>query len=256
MLMFLIILGGLGFAVILDCRLRIFKRKRRLSLHSFIVLTMTVILIAAGTALYLLAESNNALRDLNPGERFLAAFFQSVTNRTAGFNTVPQGDYGLVTKLFTLPFMFIGGASGSIAGGVKVSTFAIAVFALFSGFEERDGVCMHGRKLPSATVHKTYIFLAKAFFILFSAFFLLVLAERNNLVIQVPMIDILFELVSAFGTVGLSTGITGSFTTLGKLLLAVTMFAGRIGLFALALPLATEYQKSHIDFPEEEVMIG
>jgi len=152
--------------------------------------------------------------------------------------------------------MFIGGASGSIAGGVKVSTFAVAMAALFSGFEERGGVVIRGRKLPSRTVHKAYIFLAKAFFILFLSFFLIVLVERNNLAQSVPLIDLLFETVSAFGTVGLSTGITAGFTAAGKLILAATMFAGRVGLFAVALPLATSYQLRHIDFPEEEVMIG
>ncbi|MBI9104480.1 MAG: potassium transporter [Spirochaetales bacterium] len=255
-IMFLIILGGLGFAVILDCRLRFFKRKKRLALHSHIVLVTTVILIVTGTLLYWLFESRGAYAELSFGKRILASLFQSITNRTAGFNTIPQGDYSLPTKLFTLPFMFIGGASGSIAGGVKVSTFAVAMAALFSGFEERGGVVIRGRKLPSRTVHKAYIFLAKAFFILFISFFMIILAERNNLAQSVPLIDLLFETVSAFGTVGLSTGITAGFTAAGKLILAATMFAGRVGLFAVALPLATSYQLRHIDFPEEEVMIG
>ncbi len=252
----LIILGGLGFAVILDGWLVAVKGKRRLALHSTIVLRATILLLATGTVLYFLSEFGGAYSGLTISEKLGASFFQSVTNRTAGFNVIPQGDYSLITRFFTLPFMFIGGASGSIAGGVKVSTFAIATAALFSGFESRGGLLIRGRKIPSRTVHKAFIFLAKAFFILFLSFFLLLLVENRGLVQTVPLIDLLFETVSAFGTVGLSTGITPDFSSAGKGILIFTMFAGRIGLFAMALPLVSSYQKWHIDFPEEEVMIG
>lgn len=147
-LMGLIVSGGLGFVVLQDTARVVFRRSRRLSLHAFLVLAASLILWITGTLIYLLTERAGLLAGMGSGEKFLSALFQSVTNRTAGFNVLPQGELSLLSRLLTLPFMFVGGASGSIAGGIKVTTIALVVAAVFSDYEEKGGSRRGGAAFP------------------------------------------------------------------------------------------------------------
>lgn len=255
-LMALIITGGLGFVALKDVSLRSRRRVRRLSLHTWLVLVTSVVLWITGALLYRLTEGAGLLADLPEPEKWAAALFQSVTNRTAGFNVLPQGELSALGRVVTLPFMFIGGASGSIAGGIKVTTLALVAAALFSGFEEKGGLAIRGRRIPSTVLNRAFVFFIKALLILFTAFVLLLAAERNHMVHTEPLLNLLFETVSAFGTVGLSTGLTGSLTGAGKVVIIATMFAGRVGLFAIALPMFRAFPDSRIDYPREEVLVG
>ena len=255
-IMGLIALGGLGFVVLQDVARVVRRRTRHLSLHTLVVLVTSLILWISGVLIYCYTEKSGLLEGLSPIRRLLASLFQSVTNRTAGFNVFPQGELTFLSRLLTLPFMFIGGASGSIAGGIKVTTFALAAAAIFSDYGERGGLSLGRRRIPAETVNRAFIFLVKAGFILSFAFLLLTVAEGKQLVAGVPPVNLLFETVSAFATVGLSTGITPSLSAAGKAIIICTMFAGRVGLFAIAMPVFRAFPGPHIDFPREEVLIG
>lgn len=255
-IMGLIVLGGLGFVVLQDTMRVVLRRTRRPSLHTLIVLASSIVLWFSGAFIYCLTEGAGVLSDLSPARRFLAAFFQSVTNRTAGFNVLPMEELSPLSRLLTLPPMFIGGASGSIAGGIKVTTFAIVAAAVFSDYDERGGLAVGRRRVPTATVNRAFIFLVKAVFLLFLAFLLLVAVEGKRLAPGLSPVNLLFETVSAFATVGLSTGITPLLSPAGKIIIICTMFAGRVGLFAIAMPMFRTFPGPHTDFPREEVLIG
>ena len=255
-LMGLIITGGLGFVALKDVILKSRRRIRRLSLHTYLVLITSAVLWVSGAVIYRFTEGAGLLSALPEPEKWAAALFQSVTNRTAGFNVLPQGALSPLGRVLSLPFMFVGGASGSIAGGIKVTTLALVAAALFSGFEDRGGLALRGRRIPSAVLNRAFVFFIKALLILFTAFVLLLAAERHHLVRTEPLLNLLFETVSAFGTVGLSTGLTGSLTGAGKIIIIATMFAGRVGLFAIAMPMFRVFPDPRIDYPREEVLVG
>jgi trk system potassium uptake protein TrkH len=254
----LIILGGLGFIVFVDIGKSIGSRKRKtLSYHTKIVLIATFTLLVLGTIFYFLFERNNTLKDYSLAQKWMASFFQAVTPRTAGFNTIPQNSLSFPSKIFTLPLMFVGGASGSIAGGIKVTTMFLVIVLIFKERDIYDEVSVLRRKISSKALSDASIFTIRAFLILFISIFLLTIAEsfgRSSHDISVfPMI---FESFSAFGTVGLSMGITSSLTTVGKIVIIFTMFAGRVGLISMAMGFREKYSAHEVDFPQGEVMIG
>jgi trk system potassium uptake protein TrkH len=255
--MALIVAGGLGFVVLQDLRdTLILGRKRSLSLHSRSVLATTFVLVLAGAGLFFLFEHNLAYSVLRPAQRVMAAFFQSVTPRTAGFDTVSQASLTVSSKMLTLLLMFIGGASGSTAGGIKVNTFFIVTLLAVRGADERGEVNAFRRKIPTKTVDNAVIFTMKALGLIFLIAFLLTVTERFFAPRQGLFIEYVFETFSAFGTVGLSLGITPSLSVGGKLLIIATMFMGRVGLLALAIPSARRLPVHMLDYPEEEVMVG
>jgi trk system potassium uptake protein TrkH len=186
----------------------------------------------------------------------MAAFFQSITPRTAGFDTVNQAGLTTSSKMLTLLLMFIGGASGSTAGGIKVNTFFIVTMLAVRGTDARGEVSVFRRKLTSRTVDNAVIFILKALMLLFMASFLLTVTERFFARGTMQFIELVFETFSAFGTVGLSLGITPFLSTAGKLILIATMFMGRVGLLALAIPGFRRIPVSVLDYPQEEVMVG
>ncbi len=255
-IMLLIILGGLGFVVLQDIHQRIFKRNRPLTLHSKIVLSMTAFLILFGAAVYLYLERFHTFAGLSPGNRVLAALFQSVTTRTAGFNTVSQNAMSLPSKVFTLPLMFIGGSTGSIAGGIKVTTAALVILAILKGVDRNGEMLLGRRKVPYEAITHAHFFAAKAVGLLFISVMILAIVELPDEYGNKTFINLLFEVFSAFGTVGLSQGITGELTVPGKVIIICTMFAGRVGLVSLALPISPGYVQRSIDYPEGEVLIG
>lgn len=253
-IMVLIISGGLGFLIFNDLFHVIRKEKKRLSLHTFLVLRVTLILIITGTVLVAVLEFQGVLRGLGPVDFLVNSLFQAVTPRTAGFNAVDESMLSASSKALTIILMFIGGSPASIAGGIKTTTFAIVMLAVIKEVDWKGRIRVKDRVLSSAMVTKAMMFLAKAFALLNVSIFLLTITEmRGDPSIQ--FFDVMFESVSAFGTVGLSTGLTPHLSSLGKLVIIGTMFAGRVGLMALTIPLFID-REDMIDYPEEEVLIG
>jgi trk system potassium uptake protein TrkH len=254
--MLLIVLGGLGFVVLHDVAATALVQKKQLSLHSKIVLVMTAVFVGGGALLYILFEHQRALTVFGPGEQIMAALFQAVTPRTAGFNTIPQGDLTSPSKVLTLLLMFVGGGSGSIAGGIKINTFFIVLLMALQGPDSRGEVTVFKRKISGTRIFHAVMHIMKALFILFGSVLLLTVTERWVSRHPIEVFVLIFETFSAFGTVGLSLGATPTLTVVGKLVIIVTMFMGRIGLLALAIPRSRPYPVHVLDYPEGEVMIG
>ena len=255
-LMALIILGGIGFMVIRDLlRAGMPGRRCPLLFHTRLMLTATPLFIAAGLLGYLLLDSTDVFSSLPPAQRILAALFQSVTTRTAGFSTVDQAALSAPSRWLTLMLMIIGGGSGSTAGGIKVSTAFILVLVLFRGVSERGDIRFLGRRITPADVSRAAMFFLKAVALLFLSILALGVIERPDET-GFPPSDIIFESVSALGTVGLSTGITERLSGGGKLVVMATMFMGRVGLFSLVMRTVKERAERMIERPKGEVLIG
>lgn len=255
-ILLLLVLGGVGFLVMNDLYQVARHKKKRLSLHTMMVLGTTGILIIAGTLVIYLLEVNNSLSGMSFGNRLMNALFQALTPRTAGFNTLSQNEMTVPAQFFTMILMFIGGSPASIAGGVKTTTVAIVFLAIFKEIDWQGRLKIHDRALSQKTVTKSMLFLGKAVAILVLSIFLLALTELGAHTEGTgSFLDIAFESFSAFATVGLSTGLTGDLTAAGKLVIIVTMFVGRVGLISLSIPLFKE-GNNLIDYPEEEVLIG
>jgi trk system potassium uptake protein TrkH len=253
----LLICGGLGFVVLTE--LMRFRRGARLSLHSRFVLVLTAALIVGGTATVYLLEFRNpaTLGALPPGEAWMAAYFQSVTTRTAGFNTLNLADLHVATLFVIMVLMFIGASPGGTGGGVKTTTFGITVAALWATVRGDEETVLFGRRLAPVLV-------ARAFFISLIAFLGLNVVAGLLLIREaLPLMDVLFETTSAFGTVGLSIGakgaplsLSGQFSDVSKILVVLMIFAGRVGPLTLAVALAQRRQKPRVRYPEGTILIG
>lgn len=256
----LIILGGLSFAVLTNSyqcirgRLRArFKKasvaRARLTLNSAVVLGVSGILIIAGMLLIYGLEHRHNLIGYDLKTQYLASFFQSVTLRTAGFNTVNIAMLGTPTLLLMMLFMFIGGAAGSTAGGVKVNTVAVVYAYIKSIFQNRFSVILHGHFLQKYVVSRALVILLLAALGIFASTVILSVTENF------PLQKLMFEAVSAFGTVGLTTGITPALTDAGKVVIVATMFLGRLG--PMTMVAALSVRKKHvIKYPEGYINMG
>ncbi len=254
-IMGLIICGGLGFLVYNDI-INVFKKeKKRLSLHTNIVLKSTVALLSLGFILFLILEWSWTGSELSLIDKVMNAIFQSVTPRTAGFNTVDQNSLSAASKALTIVLMFIGGSPASIAGGIKTTTFAIVFLAIVKGTDFNGRIRVGDRVLPASIVSRAMLFLGKAIILLFTSIFLLTITEMGA-GSDITFYAIVFESVSAFGTVGLSTGLTPMLSLVGKYIIIITMFAGRVGIISMTIQLFREHDENIVDYPEEEVLIG
>ena len=248
----LVVLGGLGFFVWNDLLIHRF-RFRRLSVHTRLVLVITGVLLFGGAALILAVEWNNpgTLGSLDPGEKVLAALFQSMTTRTAGFLTVDQGALTGSGKLISILLMLVGGSSGSTAGGIKTVTVGVLVLTAIRALRGRSQVVAFGR-----TIAQDQINAAVSIFLLVVSLSLgggVILSATNGL----PLGDALYETVSAICTVGLSTGITAGLNLGSQLLLVLFMFFGRVGILTISFAfLAKTPPANVIRRPETRVLIG
>jgi trk system potassium uptake protein TrkH len=249
----LIVLGGLSFLVVWD----IFKKRgfRRLSLDSKMVVLVTAVLLIVGTLVLLAMEYNNeeTLGPMSLPQKVLNAFFQSVTPRTAGFNVIFIGRMTAYSLFFTIMLMFVGGASGSTAGGVKVNTFGVLLATVWSSLRGREHAEAFGRELRPQQIHRALAVAMLALGLVGIVTLVLTVTEAES---GFAFLQILFETVSAFGTVGLSTGITPMLTLAGKLIIIATMFAGRLGPLTLALSLVQGQRTSEYRYPQDQVRIG
>lgn len=248
--MVLVVSGGIGFIVLQDLERRVRGKRRRLSYHTAVVLASTGFLIVTGAVCFWVLERNNALYGMGPGETVLNALFQSITPRTAGFNTVPQTELSQPSTFITILFMFIGGAPGSIAGGIKVTTAFVVVLVMLRRKDENGDINLFNRRLTAATANDAVVYFLKAFALLLCAAGALSITERG-----VAFGRLVFESVSAFGTVGLTLGVTPGLSLGGKLVIIATMFAGRVGLIALAFPGAAR-KGAAVSYPEASILLG
>ena len=252
----LIVLGGLGFTVVAQ----VFNRRRfqagpgrqaqTASLHTRLVLHVTGILLVAGAILTFFFEFDNAMLGLPLKEKLLGAFFQSVTCRTAGFNTIPFEGLRRIALLTFVFLMFVGGSPGSTAGGIKTTTLAVLALSVKAMLTGRPEVEAYGRTIPQHAVYKATAIAVVSFVLLWLMFALLLATQ------QAPFEDLLFEAVSAFGTVGLSTGVTSGLTTSGKLIIVLLMFVGRIGPMTLTLALGERVRRMPYRLPQGRVVVG
>ena len=247
----LIAVGGLGFFVWEDL-LRA-RSPRRLSPYSKLVLAMTAALIAGGTLFFLLEEWSNpaTLGEMGPGQKAYNALFQSVTLRTAGFDAIGQGGLSDSSKAFSSIWMLIGGSSGSTAGGLKTATVAVLLLALRAGLTGKDQVVFRGRSVPLPRV------LSAVNLVLVMGLIFLVCSMVISTLEGLPYMDCAFEVASAMGTVGLTTGITPELTRISQSILIVLMYLGRVGILSFSIALMTGKRRpAKLHYPEINVMIG
>lgn len=247
----LITIGGLGFIVLNE--LYDYRNTHRLSVHSKIVLTMTCILTLGGTLLILLFDFGNpkTLEPLSPIGKILGALFQSVTSRTAGANTLPIGDLTQSSLLLIIFLMFIGAGSGSTAGGIKISTFSVLLATAWAQIKGKEDVVLFKRRIVTETILKAFTVALAGFLIVIMVTMLLTLTETGH-----NFIMYLFEATSAFGTVGLSMGLTPELSSLGRIVIILTMFAGRLGPLTIAFAITKRRTKEAIRHPKGNIMIG
>ena len=258
MLCMLIIAGGIGFFTVHDIRLKLTGKISRLSLHSRVIIMMTVILLLGGSILILILEWSSALNGMSLHEKILTSFFQATTARTAGFNTINLGLFSSSTIFILIILMFIGASPGSCAGGVKTSTIAVLLSFFKSRIQGREDVFLFKRTIPSDNVTKAIsVATASSLVIVFMFFIFLSVEGWDNSYTSSPhtFTDALFEVVSAYGTVGLSLGATPKLSVFGKIFIIVTMFIGRVGPLVLALAVGGEKQLKY-KYAEERVMVG
>ena len=256
--MALLTLGGLGFPVVtslLDWKT--WRQRglrggwRFLPVHTRVVLVTSAALVAGGALAWLVLEWNHSLAGLSLGQRLWASLFQSVSLRTAGFNSVDLAQLGTPMLLLSLVLMFIGGSPGGTAGGVKTTTVAVLALTFRALLHNRTEVEAMGRSVPVATVYRACAVTLISFGLLFMLAFLLFAAEPH-----LPFRELLFEAVSAFGTVGLSTGVTPRLSTAGKLVVCMAMFVGRLGPFTLALAVGLSKERASYSYPSTKIVVG
>ncbi|HEY4484826.1 MAG TPA: TrkH family potassium uptake protein [Nitrospiria bacterium] len=257
-IMALIILGGLGFLVYQDLLKRFTREVFRLSLHTKIVLITSGILIFLGAAGFYLFERQNplALQGLSLKDRALASLFQSVASRTAGFNTVDIGSLTGPTLYLLVLLMAIGASPGGTGGGIKTSTLAIIAAALWAMMRGYEDVTLFHRRITPQVIAKAFFLSAIAMIVITGGTLLLLYSEKQN------MLGTLFEVASAAGTVGLSTGDGGArslsaiFGDIGKSVIILCMVLGRIGPLVVGITAMTHIQRVRFRYPEGKVMIG
>ena len=249
-IMALIILGGIGFIVWDDISTHKWQVRKYL-LHTKIVLTMTLLLIAAGSLCFFLFERGNLLAGMDTKGQILSSLFGAVTPRTAGFNTTDTGMYTEATRLLTVILMFIGGSPGSTAGGIKTTTMMVILLYIWSNLRNKSGLNIFGRRLDEDCIKKA----STVFFInlLLAAVCGLAMC---GLEMELPLSDIFMEVFSAIGTVGISTGITRDLSLASKYLLILLMYSGRIGSMSFALSFTERTRTSPVQLPTEKITIG
>ncbi len=252
----LVIVGGIGFPVIRDLTTWVWARRARrypyprLSLHTRLVLLMTLILIVVGAIGLYLLEGTRAFAHFGNPYAPLAALFHSVSARTAGFNTVDIRTLGPAASFLLIGLMWIGASPGSTGGGVKTTTVAVAVMNMYALAQGQERVELFHRQIAPIVVVRAFATVILSFFFIAGMLFLLLITENAD------FLDLLFELVSAVSTVGLSRGITPDLSPLGKLLTTVAMFFGRVGLLTIVMTLIPARPVRRIDYPQETVLVG
>ncbi|MCC2685171.1 MAG: Trk family potassium uptake protein [Paenibacillaceae bacterium] len=246
----LIILGGLGFIVLAD--MVEWRHRRRLALHTKVVLTMSGFLVFSGALVFFILEFTNvnSLGPLDGLGKVLASFFQSVTSRTAGAATLDIGSLRQSTQFFMIILMFIGASPGSTGGGIKTTTFAILISAVLTMIRGKQDIVLFRFRLAQDRVFKAITITLLSLFLVIFVSMVLSTTEPH------PFLMILYEVTSAFSTTGLSMGLTTQLTPFGKIMIIIMMFIGRSGPLTLAYALGPRTEKELYRHPEGKIMIG
>jgi trk system potassium uptake protein TrkH len=254
-IMFLFVIGGVGFYVIMDIIQK--KKFKNYMLHTKMVILITISLIIFGFFAVFILEYNNpdTLGSLPFSGKILSSLFLSTTPRTAGFNTIDTASITLPTTFLIIVLMFIGGSPGSTAGGVKTTTVGIifiAISRLVMGYEDAE---IFSRRIPIRLILRAVAVVGIAMLIILTATLVLLITEKS---MGFSFIDILFEVASAFGTVGLSRGVTSELTVGGRVLITIVMFVGRLGPLTLAFGIAQREHKNkgYYRYPEGKILVG
>ena len=248
-IMSLIIIGGIGFVVwddVLNNKL-CFKKY---SLHTKLVLTSTGVLIFGSTIIFLVTERNYSMINMNISERVLASLFQSVTTRTAGFNTINTNNLSEGGTLLTMVLMLIGGSPGSTAGGVKTTTFIILLLGAWSNAKQSSEISVFKRRLESDSLKKASAI--TVIYMLVALTSIMLISAIQNL----SLIEIMFEVFSALGTVGLSLGVTSSLSIVPKIIITMLMYGGKVGVLSVEIVLAEKKEPVLLSRPTEKIIIG
>lgn len=227
------------------------ERPGKISLHSKIVISASIVLIILGTWFFHTFERLDSFSDYSSHEALLASYFQSVTARTAGFNTVSVNDLSIPSRFFLMALMLIGGGPGSTAGGVKVTTFVLLLIMIVSIVKGQKQGSIFRRSVSDEDIRKAMTVIVLSVLVLVLFWLVLSFTEQRAL-----LKDITFEATSAFGTVGLSTGLTFNLSYTGKIIFVILMLVGRLGPLTLAFLLAKTSKPSKISYPQERVGLG
>jgi trk system potassium uptake protein TrkH len=252
----LVVLGGLGFIVLLNLNTYRFWKKSiiergRIRLQTKIVLTVSGVLLLIGTIAFMFLEWNNTLTGLTMKDKIVNSIFHSTTPRTAGFNTLSVGDMKLATLCFTMFLMFVGGSPGSTAGGIKTTTFMVLLANTYIIVRGKIDIHLFGRTVPKRVVQEATSVTAISIGLVFICAMVLLITET-----KFDFMKIGFEVISAFANVGLSTGITPNLNDLSKFMISMTMFIGRISPLTMALIVGKKTELPSVGYPTESVMIG
>ncbi len=247
----LIVLGGIGFLVMSE--LYEYRHTRRLSLHTKVVLVTTAILIGLGTLVIFALEYSNpkTLQPLSFTGKLLGSLYQSITPRTAGSNTLNIPDLHQSTLFFIVFLMFVGASPGSTGGGIKTTTFATLIGAVWAQIKGREDVIFFRQRILPTMIYKSLTVTLSGLFVVIAVTMMLTVTEQGA-----DFLMILFESTSAFATVGLSMGLTPHLSPLGRVIIMLTMFAGRVGPLTIAFALAQRRQKEYYRYPKGKIIIG
>jgi len=258
-IMSLIIIGGIGFVVVYELqkyfKSRDLKVNHKISLHTRLALITTGTLIITGAMFIFIFEYSNLLRNYDISTKALASLFQSITCRTAGFNTIDIANLSKSSALISIILMFIGGSPASCAGGIKTTTFAVLFLTLIAMIRDNDEVEVYGKRLSKTLINKSVAIFSLYFLIIIIVTAIILFIERRTFVND-AFLKILFETVSAIGTVGLSMDVTNRLSDLSKIIYICVMFLGRVGPLTITIALVAKDQKIKYRLPEDKVLIG
>ncbi|GAA0769388.1 TrkH family potassium uptake protein [Clostridium subterminale] len=247
----LIAIGGLGFIVLLD--LYNYRNTKKLSLHSKLVLLITAILIVGGTIVMFILEYNNpnTIGNMNFKDKIVNSIVASISPRTAGINSVPIDKMTTTSKFVTVILMFIGGSPGSTAGGLKTSTLGIILCTAISVIRGKENADIFGRTIPRGLQLKAITLLIIGMGLVMTVTMMLTIAEPNE-----AFLDVLYEATSAFGTVGLTTGVTQRLSEPGKIIIITLMYLGRVGPLTVVMAIVSRKKGANYKYPEGKILIG
>lgn len=252
--MILITLGAIGFPVLIEVKYFLLNKdpkKFRFSLFTKITTTTYAILFLVGTFVILIVEVFNAFKDMSWHKMLFSSMFHSVSTRSAGLTTLDVAQFTDTTNIFLSFMMFIGASPSSVGGGIRTTTFAIAVLFLINFARGKDDIKVFGREIYTIDVFRSYVVIILATTMVLVSTMILLLTEKNATLLQ-----IIFEITSAFGTCGMSLGITSDLSSPGKVIIMILMFVGRVGLISFLYSLGGKSEKPKYHYPKERVIIG
>lgn len=251
--MILVFSGGIGFSVLAQLREKVLNQSRsiyKLNVSTRLALYTSFLLLVLGSVMYFLLEQKNSLNGLPLSQKIFQSVFFSVTTRTAGFNTLDMGTLGVPVVFFSLFLMWVGASPNSTGGGIKTTTFAVAILQIIDFTRGKDRLEVFKREISQVSVYRASTTIVLSLFVIFFAIFIMISVEPFS------FLDVCFEVVSAYGTVGLSRGITAQMGSISKITICFVMFMGRVGVLTILIALIPKKDKLKYSYPTEYVVVG